>query len=187
MVTQTQIQAPARSPAATDAPIANFTHCHDGILSQLRKMADLPELLQAAEHARAQAAGTRTFFRQVVFEHHQEEERALFEAVLASADEGDELARVKALTDRLTGEHRQIEAQFARLEADLKKMAAGQPCPLDCEALEALVTQYRAHAELEEREFLPLSQRILSRNSNHMAALGLSLHMRHIAQPPSPT
>jgi len=34
---------------------------------------------------------------------------------------------------------------------------------------------------------LPLSQRILSRNSNHMAALGLTLHMRHISQTPSPT
>ena len=27
--------------------------------------------------------------------------------------------------------------------------------------------------------FLPLSQTILGRNSNHMAALGVSLHMRH--------
>lgn len=32
-----------------------------------------------------------------------------------------------------------------------------------------------------ETEFLPLSQTILGRNSNHMAALGLSLHMRHHA------
>jgi len=39
--------------------------------------------------------------------------------------------------------------------------------------------QYRAHAWFEEQEFLPLSQTILSRNPNHMAALGLSLHMRH--------
>jgi hypothetical protein len=42
-----------------------------------------------------------------------------------------------------------------------------------------LVTRYRAHAQYEESEFLPLSQTILSRNSNHMAALGMSLHMRH--------
>ena len=42
-----------------------------------------------------------------------------------------------------------------------------------------LVTAYAAHAGYEEKEFLPLSQTILGRNSNHMAALGLSLHMRH--------
>ena len=27
--------------------------------------------------------------------------------------------------------------------------------------------------------FLPLSQTILGRNSNHLAALGMSMHMRH--------
>ena len=45
--------------------------------------------------------------------------------------------------------------------------------------VERLVTRYRAHALYEEKEFLPLSQTILGRNANHMAALGLSLHMRH--------
>jgi hypothetical protein len=42
------------------------------------------------------------------------------------------------------------------------------------------VSEYTAHAQFEEAEFLPLAQTILGRNSNHMAALGLSLHMRHV-------
>ena len=46
--------------------------------------------------------------------------------------------------------------------------------------MQRLVTEYQAHARYEETEFLPLSEKILSRNSNHMAALGLSLHMRHV-------
>ena len=41
------------------------------------------------------------------------------------------------------------------------------------------MAQYQAHARFEEQEFLPLSEKILSRNGDHMAALGLSLHMRH--------
>ena len=45
--------------------------------------------------------------------------------------------------------------------------------------LSRLVSQYRAHAQFEEQEYLPLAQQILGRNGNHMAALGLSLHMRH--------
>ncbi|MDD4999524.1 MAG: hemerythrin domain-containing protein [Thiomonas arsenitoxydans] len=170
-----------------NAPITNFSHCHDGILGQLKAMTSLPELAAAAERARVQAESLRRFIRDVVLEHHQEEERALFEAVLASAQEGAELAHVKASTDQLTREHRQVEAQFAKLEPELKKMAKGQPCQLDTAAVQALVAQYQAHAEYEEREFLPLSQVILSRNSNHMAALGLTLHMRHISQAPSPT
>ena len=38
---------------------------------------------------------------------------------------------------------------------------------------------YRNHARYEEEVFLPLSQAILGRNSNHLAALGMSLHLRH--------
>lgn len=178
-------EAPGKD--ASNAPIANFTHSHDGILVHLKNMAGLPDLAAVAERARKQAEATRGFFRDVVLEHHQEEERALFEAVLASAQEGQELIKVKGMTDQLTREHRQVEAQFAKLEPELKKMAKGQPCQLDAAALTALVAQYQAHAEYEEREFLPLCQTILSRNSNHMAALGLSLHIRHISVPPSPT
>lgn len=172
---------------SANAPIENFSHCHDGIISHLKIMADLPELAAAAERARKVAEDTRNFFRNVIYNHHDEEERVLFEAVLASATEGDELARVKAITDQLTREHRTVEAMYVKLEPDLKKMAKGQACHLDTAAIETLVREYKAHAEFEEAEFLPLSQTILSRNSNHMAALGLSLHVRHVSMSPSPT
>lgn len=172
---------------ASNAPITNFSHCHEGILVQLAKMGELPALAAVAERARSWAETTRSFFRSVVFEHHQEEERALFEAVLASATPVEELARVQAITTRLTQEHRQVEAMFVKLEPQLKKMAKGQPCDIDTAAVEALVRVYQAHAAFEEAEFLPLSETILSRNSNHMAALGLSLHIRHVSVAASPT
>lgn len=173
--------------AAGDAPLDTFSHCHDGILAQLAAMDRLPELARALLQARQQADAVLQFYRTVVINHHEEEERILFDAVLRSCSEGDEYARVKAITERLTQEHRQVEAQFAGLEPELKKLARGQACQLDAAALGALVQQYRAHAEFEEREFLPLSHVILSRNSNHMAALGLSLHVRHVTIPSSPT
>lgn len=172
---------------SANAPIENFSHCHDGIISHLATMAELPDLLTAAERARKVAEDTRNFFRNVIYNHHDEEERVLFEAVLASAAEGEELARVKSITDRLSQEHRAVEAMYIKLEPDLKKMAKGQACHLDVATIETLVREYRAHAEFEEAEFLPLSQTILSRNSNHMAALGLSLHVRHVSLSPSPT
>ena len=43
----------------------------------------------------------------------------------------------------------------------------------------ALVSTYANHARFEEQVFLPLAHSILSRNGNHMAALGVSLHLRH--------
>jgi hypothetical protein len=48
-----------------------------------------------------------------------------------------------------------------------------------------LIQRYKKHAQEEEAVFLPLAEKILSRNSNHMAALGLSLHMRHVPHFPS--
>ena len=177
-----------RNPnAAGDAPLDNFSHCHDGILRYLTAMSVLPDLAQTAERARQQANAVLQFFRQVVLNHHEEEERILFDAVLKSASEGAEHDRVRTLADQLTREHRQVEAQFASLEPELKKMAKGHACQLDAAAVDALVRQYRAHAEFEEAEFLPLSHAILSRNSNHMAALGLSLHIRSVSVPTSPT
>lgn len=174
-------------PAANDTPLDNFSHCHDGILHELKAMGALPELARAAQQARRQADAVLQFYRQVVKNHHDEEERVLFDAVLRSAAAGEEHARVKEITARLTREHREVEARFARLEPELKKLARGQDGQLDAAELELLVRQYRAHAEFEEAEFLPLSHAILSRDSNHMAALGLSLHVRHVTLPSSAT
>jgi hemerythrin-like domain-containing protein len=178
-------QAPRDESA--NAPIENFSHCHEGIISHLETMAELPELAVAVERARKVAEDTRYFFRNVIYNHHDEEERVLFEAVLTSATEGEELARVKSITERLTREHRAVEAMYLRLEPELKKMAKGQACHLDTAAIDTLVREYSAHAAFEEAEFLPLSQIILSRNRNHMAALGLSLHVRHVDVSASPT
>ena len=60
-----------------------------------------------------------------------------------------------------------------------QKIAKGSDHQLNTDCLTQLVEQYQHHARFEEREFLPLAHRILSRNPNHMQALDLSLHMMH--------
>jgi len=177
--------SPDAPTLAADAPLSNFSHCHDGILNHLQSMGKLADLAEVALRARQAADDTRHFFRDVIYNHHEEEEHVLFEAVLASATPGDELTRVQAIAERLTHDHRVVEALFVKLEPELKKMANGHDCHIDVAAMQALISQYRAHAEFEEAEFLPMSERILSRNSNHMAALGLSLHVRHVSLSPS--
>ena len=171
-------QAPAPS-GQDDAPILNFSNCHAGILSKLKTFGELPALLEPAARARKVAADTLVFFRDAVYEHHSEEERDLFPAVLASAAKGPERDRVRVMVDQLTAEHRVVEAAWKKMEPELKKVAKGQDSALNLEAVEHLVRQYTAHAAFEEAEFLPLAHTILARNSNHMAALGLTLHMRH--------
>ena len=176
---------PNPNPAIdTDEPLNNFSQCHAGILRHLDDFRELPALLAPARRAQRIADDIVRFFRTAAFEHHQEEEHELFPAVLASAEAGEERDHVRALVLALTHEHRALEKQWTALEPQLKKLAKGQPAVIDPEAILQLVDQYKAHARLEELEFLPMSEKILGRNGDHMAALGLSLHMRH--QPTMP-
>ncbi len=161
-------------------PLEQFSNCHEGILRHLHGLGELPALLAPAQQARTIAHDVVHFFRHAAFEHHVEEEQELFPAVLKSAQPGAEKERVQQLVDQLTREHRAIETQWTHLEPGLKKLAKGQPADVDGNAIAQLVAQYQAHARFEETEFLPLSHQILGRNGNHMAALGLSLHIRHL-------
>ena len=68
-----------------DAPISNFTNCHSGILKRLNALDELPALLAPAARAKQIAEESLVFFREAIFEHHLEEERELFPAVMASA------------------------------------------------------------------------------------------------------
>jgi len=176
------MNTPAVSAGAgdPDAPIANFSQCHVGIVGQLDALGELPALLAPAARARRVAADTLAFFDTVVLEHHAQEERELFPAVQRSATRGAEQDQVGAIVERLTAEHRQVEDLWATLKPDLKRVAKGLDAALDADTLTQLVRDYRAHARFEEEVFLPLSQTVLGRDANHMAALGLSLHMRHL-------
>ncbi len=169
------------TPSSTpkDEPVQDFSNCHIGIVKKLEMLGELPALLEPAARARDIAEKAVDFFREAIFEHHLDEERELFPAVLSSATTGQEYEHVKSLVKRLTDEHRVLEGLWKRLESGLKKVAKGLACDISAAEIQALVTQYKAHAEFEEQAFLPLSQTILGRNAHHLAALGLSLHMRH--------
>lgn len=170
-------------PVDIDAPLGAFSQCHAGILAQLEAMRGLSELVAAAERARAVAAASVALFKDGVLQHHGEEESELFPAVLRSALPGEEHDLVQTIVRRLTGEHRALEALWKRLEPAMTAAAKGRPADLDGAALAELVRSYGEHARFEEGQFLPLAATILGRNDNHMAALGMSLHMRHADVP----
>jgi|JI8StandDraft_1071087.scaffolds.fasta_scaffold117040_1 hemerythrin-like domain-containing protein len=173
---------PSPAPIAhppTGTPLDQFSKCHVGIVQQLVEMDKLPALLEAAAQARRIAGDLVRFYKDVVREHHLEEERELFPAVLASATPGSERDVIHAIIVRLTREHREVEAAFERMLPELKAAAKGHEAHLEVRLVESLVAAYWAHAAYEEESFLPMSQQILGRNGDHMAALGVSLHMRH--------
>jgi hemerythrin-like domain-containing protein len=170
------------SDPASDNAVGQFSHAHVGILMQLDRLSTLPALLAPARMAQDTAQRVVDFFREAVFEHHKDEEEALFPALLESAHAGEERQRVNTLVDALTAEHRVIEGLWRQLEPELKHVAQGRSYHINAPVLDDLVSRYQAHAQVEETQLLPLADTILGRHGNHMAALGLSLHMRH--QPP---
>jgi hemerythrin-like domain-containing protein len=171
--------SPIPKPATDNAPIREFSQCHEGIVAQLEELARLPALARAAQQARHIAQNAEAFFRDVVLAHHKEEEEELFPAVLQSARAGAEHDKVALLVERLTQDHRDVERAWHDLAPGVHAVARGHDATLDADRMAAFVARYRAHAEHEESVFLPLSSAILGRNGNHMAALGLSLHARH--------
>ncbi len=176
---------PTSHPSALDpdAPLTVFSQCHAGIMAQLDALAGLPALIAAAEQARKVSADALELFRHGVFDHHAEEEEELFCAVMRSADAGHERDSVQAMVERLTHEHRSLEALWKRVEPALHAIARGKPGRIDSAAVAELVRSYGNHARFEEEQFLPLADTILGRNGNHMTALGLSMHMRHARTP----
>ena len=164
----------------TASPLTDFSHCHEGIVARLNTFAALPELMEAATRARQIAQETLTFFRTAVFDHHKDEEKDLFPAVLAHATPGAERLEVQGMVDTLIAEHRHIEALWLALEPQLEKVAKGADVNFNSAATHELVNRYRAHARFEEERLLPLAQTILGRQSADLAELGLALHTRHV-------
>ncbi len=174
---------PSTDSGAED-PIGHFGQCHAGNLERLARVQALPAAATAAVQAIALAQDMLALFGDGVAEHHSEEERDLFPAVLRSAQPGIEAAKVQEIVDRLTREHRQIERLWDEVASSVKAVSKGRFDAMDPKTdgarMSELATRYGEHARYEEAQFLPLAEQILGRNGNHMAALGLTLHMRHV-------
>lgn len=163
-----------------DTPLNEFSGCHDKIVTNLQQLLSLTALLKknpADPQISVLAKSLLSFFSEVVVKHHEEEEEALFTAVMHCASKGSEAKLAREYIKRLIDEHRDFEEMWGTIEADIKKLAKGKPAAIEIKVAEKLATQYLAHAAFEEHYFLPLSAKVLS--GNEMAALGMSLHMRH--------
>jgi hemerythrin-like domain-containing protein len=159
------------------APLKTLYHSHDGILAQLRELAALPGLATQSTRTRELAKAAVALFRSDVLAHHAEEEQDLFPAVIRSATEGQERELVESLTRVLVAEHRDLEQTWKHLEPSIAAAAKGRDSVINAPLLDDLLTGYAAHAKFEEELFLPLAQKILARNPDHLAAVGVSLHL----------
>lgn len=169
------------STGSNEDPLMDFSNCHIGIINnfeQLRELAGTEIQEPVPSDVKQSAKKLYGFFRDVVLEHHAEEEQELFAEVADSSRRGGEDAeKATAMIQQLTEEHRSLEAQWKAIEADIKRLSKGKAATLDQQAAMKLANDYLAHASFEEKEFLPLSAKMLGERG--LSSLGLSLHMRH--------
>lgn len=167
----------------TDAPLSSFRDSHGGILKHLVRLNDLCQLVRQPGMEGAvedSALAIWRFFREVIMAHHEEEEEELFSAVLRVKDlDPPTHDKVTAAIERLTREHRDVEAEWAAIEPQIRKLSRGKLSILDVDRVKTLVSKYEAHARYEEDEFLPLAETVLGRHSENLGRLGRSLHNRH--------
>jgi hemerythrin-like domain-containing protein len=166
------------------APLKTLYHSHETILSQMAELAALPALVEQAQRARDIATRTLAMFDGDVLQHHADEENDLFPAVIRSAQPGEERERVQAMTERLSGEHRNVEQLWKALAPSVRAASKGRCRDMEIALVSRLVRDYARHALFEEQHLLPLAQAILGRDGNHLSAVGVAFHLRRVPDVP---
>jgi iron-sulfur cluster repair protein YtfE (RIC family) len=170
---------PTRQATESDAPLQDFSNCHGGFVTVLETSLGLPEMMVTAARSRSCAADMVKMFRDSLLAHHDDEERDLFPAVIRVAQPGEEADRARAMVAQLVREHREIAELWKQLEPAVQAIANGYLPRLDTALLQELVRRFNEHVRSEEDEFLPFAQRVLARQAEDMAMLGVALHRRH--------
>ena len=161
-------------------PVDDFSQCHVGIIQNFEALKNLGNTIitdPVQSEVKESAKKLIQFYKEVVLNHHQEEEQELFNMVLDCAKPGAEQSEARTMVDRLTKEHRNLEKQWKTIESDVKKLSKGKLSKLNKEATISMAENYLAHANFEEEEFLPLSAVILK--DSGLESLGITLHIRH--------
>ena len=105
--------------AGFEAPLEMLSACHHRIERQCATLRRLvPHLADqgADAEARTAAAGVLRYFDTSAQQHHTDEEENLFPALIESMA-GSEPLCLRALTDRLTADHRELDAHWLAARA----------------------------------------------------------------------
>ena len=66
------------------------------------------------------------------------------------------------MTDRLTADHRELDAHWQRVRSALVRVVAGDGVSMPASDVDAMAGLYAQHIECEERDLLPMAARLLS-------------------------
>ncbi len=152
------------SAAGFDAPLDMLSACHGRIEKQCSTLRRLSAHL--AEHgadgdARQAAVNVMRYFDTAGRDHHADEERDLFPALLESMA-GSDAVCLRDITMALTREHRELDAVWGVLRTQLESVARGDASALDAAAVDDFIVRHMRHVAREENELIPMARRLLS-------------------------
>ena len=157
-----------------DHPLEMLAACHERIEERCELLHRLAKHLREGgvdDQARQAAANVLRYFDTAGEHHHRDEEDDVFPRLLAIDAQASE-----ALVARLRQEHRQMREAWAALRAKLSPIAAGKAVALEEDQVARFTDLYRRHMKCEERELLPLAERLLDVNA--LAATGEAMARR---------
>jgi hemerythrin-like domain-containing protein len=162
-----------------DDPLEMLLACHRRIEKQLDTLKKLRAHVDAkgvdAEASTAAQAVLRYFLRAAV-NHHDDEEKDLFPLLAQRIADAGERARFETLRSELVRDHREVEAQWARLRKPLEGIAEGLLRTLPAADVSAFADAYGRHIAAEEAAFAALFDRWLGEEDR--AALGRAMSAR---------
>lgn len=151
---------PAREKAPAVPPFDMLDRTHAQVLQVLKQFDQLLEHLSdngPDEEARASAREIGAFFRGNARQHHADEERHVFPALLASGN-----AELVQHVKRLQQDHGWLEEDWLELEPQIDAIALGYnwyDLPMLRAALPIFVALYEEHIGLEESMIYPEAKR----------------------------
>jgi hemerythrin-like domain-containing protein len=167
-------------PAMREDGFVALDACHCSMLEAadaLEALVAVAELGGLSLAVRASAAAIAEFYATTAAQHHEDEERHVFPALLASRDPD----LVRAVT-RLQEDHERLEECWNELEPHVLAIAAGYGIEVDLlrEAVQAFAALHRDHIKLEESLAYPEARRHLG--DDGCCAMGREMMARDIAR-----
>lgn len=178
MKPDTRIPGHSAPAAGFEAPLEMLAACHARIEAQcdtLRRLAAHVARHGSDAQAQTAAANAMRYFDTAAVQHHADEERDLLPALL-EAMAGSDAVCIRGMAERLSAEHRRMEASWARLREPLARIAAGAARKLPAAQVDAFIDAYAAHLAYEEAELLPLAARLL--DDTQLDAIGRAMRGR---------
>ncbi len=165
-----------------EQPFEMLEACHERVHRMLDLLARLRAHLasQGVDDAGRQAArDVMRYFDLAAPQHHLDEERHVFPALMAGSDEA-----LHALVRRLQADHQAMEAGWARIRTALDALATdGRDLgSADLEAIDAFTALYAGHITAEEQAAYPAARPLLEQ-SGGLPGMALDMMRRRGVTP----